>query len=143
MSLKMRIQDDMKSAMKAQDKTRVSVLRMLMSELKYAQAAVNLREELAETEVEKVVTSYYKKLDKSLGDFPEGDARDAVKAEMKVVAEYMPQKASSGDVTKAIDEVLAGTPDRQFGPLMKQVMAKLGSGADGKVVSEILKQKLQ
>lgn len=143
MSLKQRIQDDMKAGMKAQDKVRVSVLRMIMSEMKYAQAATNVHEELAEADVQKVVTGYFKKLEKSLSDFPEGDARQAVQAELKIISEYMPQKASSGDVAKAVDEVMAATPDRQFGPLMKQVMAKLGPGADGKMVSELLKQKLQ
>ena len=143
MSLKQKITDDMKTAMKAQDKVRVGVLRMLMSELKYAQAAVNVREELGDDETLKVVSGYYKKLEKSLGDFPEGSAKDNIKHEMKIVEDYLPKKVSAADVGKAIDEVLAAATDRQFGPLMKQVMTKLGGGADGKIVSELLKQKLQ
>ena len=133
----------MKTAMKAQDKVRVGVLRMIMSEFKYAQAAVNLRDELGDDEAMKVVLSYYKKLEKSLSDYPDGEAKDNVKIEMKIIEEYTPKKATAADVGKAIDDVMAGTADRQFGPLMKQVMTKLGAGADGKIVSELLKQKLQ
>jgi uncharacterized protein len=141
-SLKDRMNEELKTAMKARDKERTSVLRMLLSEVKYAQAAVNVHQDLPDDEVIKVITSYHKRLTKSLEDFPEGERRDAVRAEIKIVDDYLPRKASEDDVRKAVDQVLAGTSDRTFGPLMKEVMAKLGSAADGKVVSQVLKQKL-
>src|SRR4051812_4874627 len=120
--------------MKARDKDRTSVLRMILSEVKYAAAAVNIHAELGEDEVAKVVGVYYKRLDKSLADYPEGEKRAQIALEMKIVAEYLPQKATPEQTSAAIDAVLAGTSDRTFGPLMKEVLAKLGSGADGKLV---------
>lgn len=142
MGLMQSIQDDLKAAMKSQDKVRMGALRMLLSDLKYAKAAVSMSEELPDPEVIKVVQSYHKKLEKSLGDFPAGEARQAIEAEIKIIAEYVPQKASREQVVQAVDAVLASTTERQFGAVMKLVMAQLGSAGDGKVVSEILKAKL-
>ena len=142
MSLKERINEDLKTAMKARDKERTSVLRMLLSELKYAAAAVNVHQELPEDEVLKVISSYQKRLTKSLDDDPEGEKRDEIRGELKIVEDYLPKKAGPEEVGKAIDQVLAGTTDRTFGPLMKEVLAKLGGAADGKLVSQLLKQRL-
>jgi hypothetical protein len=142
MGLKDRIQDDIKTAMKAKDAPRLSVLRMVMSEIKNKQSQVNLREELPEADVLAVVGSYQKKLTKSLDDYPAGDAKNALLAEIKVVEEYLPQKSSEADTKKAIDKVLGVTADRNFGSVMKLVMAELQGNGDGRLVSQLLKEKL-
>ncbi|MCX6108607.1 MAG: GatB/YqeY domain-containing protein [Proteobacteria bacterium] len=142
MSLKERINEDLKKAMKARDKERTSVLRMLLSEIKYTQAAVNVHAELPEAEVLKVVGLYHKRMLKSLDDYPEGEKRDQIRSELGIVDEYLPKRASRAEVEQVVDEVLRGTEDREFGPLMKQVLARLGTAADGKVVSEVLKPRL-
>jgi uncharacterized protein len=142
MGLKDKIQDDIKTAMKAKDAARLSVLRMVLSEIKYAQAQVNLQTELPDAEVLKVVTSYQKKLTKSLDDYPAGDKRTAIEAEIKVVEEYLPKKATADETMRVIDKVLAATTDRNFGAVMKLVMAEVGDAGDGKTVSQLLKPKL-
>jgi uncharacterized protein YqeY len=141
MGLKDKIQEDIKTAMKAKDAVRLSVLRMVLSDIKYAQAQVNLQTELPEAEVLKVVAGYQKKLTKSLEDFPEGEKRTALVNEIRIVEEYLPTKIGEKETTAAVDKVLASTSDRNFGALMKLVMSSLGEGADGKLVSQILKQK--
>ena len=142
MSLKDKLNEDMKNAMKAKDKDRLSVLRMILSEVKYAQSAVSMAQELPDDEVMKVVAGYHKRLAKSLEEFPEGEKRDAIRVEMAVVDAYLPKKAGADETRKAVDKVLAGTADRTFGPLMKSVLAELGGSADGKIVSQILKERL-
>jgi uncharacterized protein YqeY len=142
MGLKEQIQEDIKTAMKAKDAARLSVLRMIMAEIKNQQAQVNLREELPEDVVLKVVGSYQKKLTKSLDDYPVGDARNALLSEIKVVDEYLPQKASEEQTRKAVDKVLASTADRNFGTVMKLVIAELQGQGDGKLVSSIIKEKM-
>lgn len=142
MGLKDKIQEDIKTAMKAKDAARLSVLRMVMAEIKNQQAQVNLREELPEDEVLKVVTSYQKKLSKSLEDYPAGDARNALLAEIKVVEEYLPKKASEAETKAAVEKVLAASSDRNFGNLMKLVMSELKGSGDGKLVSSLLKEKI-
>lgn len=142
MSLKERINEDLKTAMKAKDKDRTSVLRMLLSELKYAQAAVNVHQELPDDEALKVVSSYHKRLTKSLDDYPEGERRDAIRTELKIVDDYLPKKAGADEVKKIVEQVLSGTAERNFGVLMKDVMGRLGGSGDGKLVSQILKEHL-
>lgn len=142
MGLKDKIQEDIKTAMKAKNASRLSVLRMVMAEIKNQQAQVNLREELPEAEVLKVVGSYQKKLTKSLDDYPAGDARNALLEEIKVVEEYLPQKASEAETRIAVDKVLAATADRNFGAIMKLVMAELQGNADGRLVSQLIKDKI-
>src|SRR5690606_31318786 len=119
------------------DANRTGVLRMLLSELKYAQAAVNVHQELPEDEVLKVITTYHKRLVKSLDDYPEGERRAAIRAEMTIVEEYLPKKAGPEEVASIVDEILAGTDERNFGVLMKETLARLGSAGDGKVVSQV------
>ena len=142
MSLKQRVSDELKAAMKAQAKLKLSVLRMILSEIKYAQAAVNVHEEMSDAAVEKVIGTYHKRLAKSLEDFPDETKKAEIRAEMVIVEEFLPKKASVEDVSKAIDEVLGESDERNFGIVMKAVLAKLGSAADGKTVSKLVKEKL-
>ncbi len=142
MAIKDRINEDLKTAMKAKDKDRLSVLRMILSEIKYAQAAVNVHQDLPEADVLKVVATYQKRLTKSLDDYPEGEKRTQIQTEIAIVDDYLPKKVGPDEVKKAIDDVLRATSERAFGPLMKEVLARLGSGGDGKVVSQLLKDKL-
>ena len=142
MSLKTRISDDIKTAMKSKDVKRLSVLRMILSDLKYAQAQVNLQTELPEEEVVKVVSGYQKKLEKSVNDYPDGENRNGILEEIKIVAEYLPKRATAEEVEKIVAQVLSETTDRTFGILMKTVLEKLGQAGDGKLVSQILKAKL-
>lgn len=145
MSLKNRLNEELKNAMKAKDKDRVSVLRMLISEMKYAAAQVNVHQELADEEVAKVISTYHKRLGKSLEDYPEGDQRAQIKLEMSIVEEFLPKKASESETLAAIDKVLSqqlDTKEKNFGSLMKGVMDLLGSSGDGRLVSRLLKEKM-
>ena len=137
-----RITSDLKIAMKAQDKLTTSVLRMMLSELKYAKANLNAEDALPEKDAVKVVTIYHKRLVKSLDDYPEGEKRAALDSEIAVVVKYLPAKASEAEVTAVVESVLGATEERNFGLLMKDVMAQLGDTADGKMVSKVLKSKL-
>lgn len=142
MSLKEKLNLALKEAMKAKEQIRTSVLRMILSELKYAQAAVNIHQDLADSEVERVVSTYHKRLVKSLEDYPEGERREAIQREIGIVEEYLPKKAGPEAVKAAIESAMSSTLERNFGLLMKDVMARLGTGADGKLVSTMLKAKL-
>lgn len=145
MSLKNQIAEDLKNAMKAKDKDKVSVLRMLVSEMKYAAAQVNVHQELNDEEVGKVIGTYHKRLAKSLEDYPEGEQRTQIKLEMAIVEGYLPKKASESEVLAVIEKVLAkesAEKERNFGMLMKSVMETLGASADGRIVSKLLKEKV-
>ena len=137
-----RITADLKTAMKAQEKLKTSVLRMMLSELKYAKANVSGSEELPEKDALQVVTTYHKRLTKSLGDYPDEEKKSAIQAEIDIVSLYLPAKASRDEVEQVVKSVIGGTEERNFGLLMKQAMSQLGDAADGKIVSEVLKSEL-
>lgn len=142
MSLKDKISDDIKTAMKAKDKQRTSVLRMLLSEVKYAEVGQSEAKALDDNAILKVVSTYAKRLTKSLQDFEGTDKVDDIKQELKIIEEYLPKKASEEEVTGFVTDLLSKTDERNFGILMKQVLGHFGSAADGKVVSQVLKSHL-
>lgn len=92
MTLMERISEDMKTAMKAKDKFRTQVLRMVLSEFKYAMTANERSTSLDDATATKVMTSYRKKLKKSLDAFPESEAerRSEISKEMEVIDSYLP-----------------------------------------------------
>jgi uncharacterized protein YqeY len=140
--IKDKISEEIKTAMKAQNKDRLSVLRMMLSELKYAASQENVHAEMSDEADLKVVSSYHKKLAKSREEYPDEESKQRISKEILIVEEFMPKRASEEEIVKMVDTVLAGTSDRNFGALMREVVAKLGGSADGKLVSEILKKKL-
>lgn len=143
MGLKTQISDDIKTAMKAQDKDRLQVLRMVLSELKYAQAqSGNVHTDLPLEEEQRIVSSYHKKLEKAVADYPGEAEKQKLRAEMAVVEAYMPKRASEVEIRKAAEDLLANTSEKQFGVLMKQLMGSFGSAADGKLISAVLKELL-
>jgi len=142
MSLKDQLKEDVKLAMKAGEKAKVAVIRMLLSELQYAQTAGDAAKELSDQDCLKAIQAYHKKLAKSLDDFFDEAKKAVIKSEMAYVEIYLPKKAGEGETLKAVKEVLAHTQDRNFGALMKQVMTKLGESGDGALISKILKSEL-
>jgi uncharacterized protein YqeY len=133
---------DIKNAMKSGDQIRKNVLRMALSDIKYAQSAINVHQELDEASVMKVLAGYHKKLQKAFEDFPEGDKKKELLVEMAIIEEYLPKKPTPEALERAVDEVMSQNPSRQFGDLMKAVLSHLGSSASAKEVSEIIKRKL-
>lgn len=142
MTLEETISADMKKAMKEGDVALKDVTRMLLSEVKYAQASVNIKEKLDDKAVLKVIESYQKKLTKALKDYPEGDKRKSLESEIALVGRYLPKRASEDEIEQVVTRVVAGATDKNFGVLMKKVMAELGGNADGQIISQKIKQHL-
>lgn len=135
-----KISNDIKTAMKSGDQLRKNVLRMILSDIKYAQAAVNVHQELDEQAVMKVVASYHKKLKKSFDEFPDGDKKKELLLEIAVVEEYLPKMMSVEEIDRAIEKTLAAHPQGNFGELMKASLALLGNPSAAKELSERLKK---
>ena len=143
MGIREQIKADMKAAMKAGEKKKTSVLRMLLSELQYAETAVDGSQSLNDNDALKVVQSYQKRLGKSLEDFPQGDKSREISEEMGFVSVYLPQKIDEAEIAKTVDSILAGTEERNFGRLMQEALASLGETADGNLVNKVLKERLE
>jgi uncharacterized protein YqeY len=141
MSLLERLQEDMKKALKAGDKDRLSVLRMLIADVK----VIDLQpKKISE---EETVAAYGKKLRKGIEEYeklgkPEQVAK--LKGELAVVEDYLPQKASPADTERIVDEFLAKNTftERQIGQAMGALMKAHGGQIEPAVANGLLRKKL-
>ena len=138
--MKEKIQESMKAAMKAGDKTRTGVLRMILADIQSA--------ELAGREIMDGLVAFARRAEKSIEEYTRLGKHDEVaklKQEHAIVSEFLPQKLSDEALEKVVAEVVAAeglTGMKDFGRGMKAAMAACGPQADGKKVQAILKQKL-
>lgn len=140
------IQQDLKQAMLARDEITVSTLRMLLSELKYAE--VRKGETLGESEVIGVIQKEIKKRREAAEGFRKGGREEQAQkeeTELVVLEKYMPLQISDEELTKIVEEVinnLGATTMQDMGKVIGEVMAKVGQGAEGSRVSALIRQKL-
>ena len=139
MDIVSRLQTDMKIAMKAGKKERLGVIRMLLSDAQVA--------DLKKTTPDEAVTSYAKKLAKSAEEYQKyGKTAEVeqLKAELRIVQEYLPKKASTEDTAKLVDEFLAKNnfTEKQIGQAMGAFMKAHGPQVDPAAANQLIKQKL-
>ncbi|HET7752937.1 MAG TPA: GatB/YqeY domain-containing protein [Anaeromyxobacteraceae bacterium] len=146
MALKDRIDADLKSAMKDKDAARLSVVRMLKSAIKYRE--IELMKPLDDAGIEGVVASEIKRRRDSVEQYRAGNREDLAskeEAEIGVLQGYLPQQLSAAEVAAKVDAAIekAGAKGpKDMGAVMKLLMPEVQGRADGKVVSELVKQKL-
>jgi hypothetical protein len=145
-TLKSRINDDIKNAMRAGDARRRDALRLLLAALK--QREVDERKELADGDIIAVIEKMLKQRRDSIAQFEKGgrqDLADAEKFELEVLQAYMPQALSDAEIAAAVvaamsDTGAAGPTD--MGRVMAALKAKLAGRADMGKVSALVKSKL-
>jgi uncharacterized protein YqeY len=144
--IKEQLNEDMKVALKAGDKLRLSVVRMLMSELKNERIAKGA--DLDEASERKVLTSYAKKRKEAM-DAARAGGREEIaqreQAELDITMSYLPKQISDDDlrtVVKKHVEASGASGPQAFGAVMKQVMAEVGGQADGKLISSLVREML-
>ena len=148
MSLKEQIVSDLTAAMKAKDADRLGVLRMVKANLMNRQ--IDKGGELTDDEVLKALQTLVKQRRDSIQQYENAGRADlAAKeaAEIGFIDVYLPQAASAEEIAAAVDAAAAETGAssmKDMGTLMKAAMANLaGKNADGKMVSEAVKARLQ
>ena len=147
MSLKEQILADMTAAMKAKDAPRTSTLRMVKAALQNRE--IEKGAPLDDDELQKMLRSLVKQRRDSIEQYQKGNRQDLVdkeQAEIIVIEGYLPQAASQAEIDQAVTEAIAETGAsslKGMGAVMKAVMSRLaGKNADGRTVSETVKQKL-
>ena len=141
MSILEQVQDDVKTAMKAGEKEKVGRLRMVVAALQ-AEEKEGKGDEVAALQRERK-----RRLDaaEALREGDRADAADAEDAEAKLIEGYLPEQLSNDEldelVTAAVSEAGASEP-KDMGNVMKALMPKLGGRADGKRVSQAVREKL-
>jgi uncharacterized protein YqeY len=150
MSLKDTIAGDITAAMKAKDADRLSVLRMAKAALMNEANRKSADYVLSDDESAKVLQKLVNQRKDSIEQF-EKAGRDEMaakeKAELLVLQEYLPQAASNEEIEQAVAQAISETGAssiKEMGAVMKAAQAKLaGKSADGKIISETVKAKLQ
>ena len=141
MSVLARLQEDMKIAMKSGQKARLTVIRMLISDVKNIDLAPKKLTE------EETVAAYAKKLRKSVEEYEKlGRAAEVaqLKSEIAIVEEYLPKKASPEETDQLVESFLAQNTftEKQMGQAMGQFMKAHGANVDPALANAAIKKRL-
>jgi uncharacterized protein YqeY len=146
MSLKIRIVDDMKTAMKARETARLGAIRLLMAAMK--QKEVDERIELDDAGVVAIIEKMLKQRRDSITQYETGkrhDLADAEKFEVQVLTAYMPAGLSAAEVEVVVAAAVAESGAKapaDMGKVMALVKPKIAGRADMAEVSKLVKAKL-
>ena len=141
-----RILNDLKEAMKTQDKTTLAVIRMVKGAMQMEE--LNKKKELDDDEVIALIAKQIKTRKESIVEFEKGNRQDLIDAtntEIEILNKYMPEQLSEEEVNNIIDEIFTEVkPEsmRDMGKIMGLANSKLKGRADMSYVSSIIKNKL-
>jgi uncharacterized protein YqeY len=146
MSLKEKISEDMKSAMRAKETARLGAIRLLLAAMK--QREVDERIELTDADVVAIIEKMLKQRRDSISQYKAANRQDLVDVEefeVSVLQTYMPQQLSEAEIVSAIAEAIAATGaagPQDMGKVMGVVKPKLAGRADMGKVSGLIKAQL-
>lgn len=150
MSLKNRITEDIKNAMKAKDKVRLetvrSIKKVILEEEVNARAAG--KDSLTEAQEMDILSRVAKQRRDSIEQYTQAgrqELADREAAELAVIEEYLPKQLSDEEIAKVIDEIIAevgASSPKDMGKVMGPAMQQLKGKADGKKVQEVVKARL-
>ncbi|WP_459910124.1 GatB/YqeY domain-containing protein [Desulfotomaculum defluvii] len=145
-SLKDKLMNDLKIAMKAKDKLKVDTIRMANAAIKNAE--INGRKELTEDQVLDILAKEIKMRRDSLVEYRKANRPEAVEKieqEINILMVYMPAQLSEQELRTVIQETIQQTGaqgSKDMGKLMGALMPKVKGKADGKLVSSMVKELL-
>ncbi|MCH7926554.1 MAG: GatB/YqeY domain-containing protein [Deltaproteobacteria bacterium] len=147
MSLQSKISEDVKNALRNQEKLKLSVLRMLLASIK--NRIIELKnKELPDEQIVAVIGSEIKKRRDAVYEFEKvgrQDAADAEKDEISILMDYMPAQLTEDQIISLIDNTISELSIesiKDLGKLMKSLMPKTRGKADGALVSKLVRKKL-
>ena len=146
LSLEEIIFNDMKKALKGNEKLKLSTLRLIRAAIKNAE--ISKKDKLTEDEVIGIVANNLKKLEESLDIFTKGqrpELADKAKKEIEIVKKYLPEQLPEEEVEKIVKATFIkfgfkGLQD--IGPAMKEIIPQLKGKADGKIVNKMVRDLL-
>lgn len=146
MSLKEKLQEDLKSSMKNKDTIRKSVVTLIRAAIK--QHEVDNRVELADDTIIDIISKQLKQRKDSLAEFEKANRDDLVeetKSEIQVLEGYLPQQLSEEELEKIVIETIAevgATSMKDMGKIMATIKPKTAGRADGRKINELVKKNL-
>ncbi|WP_003540901.1 GatB/YqeY domain-containing protein [Desulfotomaculum nigrificans] len=144
--MKTRLMNDMKEAMKAKDKLKVDTIRMVNAAIKNAE--INAKKELSESEVIDVIAREIKMRRDALEEYKKANRPEEmakIKEEIDILMAYMPKQLSESEIRQIVQKTINQTSAqgaKDMGKVMGILMPKVKGKADGKLVSNIVKELL-
>jgi uncharacterized protein YqeY len=150
MTLKTRLQDDLKAALKAGDKRKLAALRLTLSSIKLAETAESRQAhgDLSDEEALAILQTEVKRRRDTIAELETVDRPELLadeKAELKSLLDYLPKQLSREQIAEVARAVIAqtgATGPAQTGAVMKQLVAQLKGQADGRLVNEVVRELL-
>ena len=147
MSLKAKLQEDLKLAMKNKDTVKKSVVTLIRAEIK--QREVDTRTELGDDEIIDVITKQLKQRRDAKTEFAKASRDDLVQeaeAEIEVLMEYLPRQLSKEELNEIVKDTISevgATSMKDMKKIMAAIKPKTKGVADGKMINELVKSNLQ
>ncbi|AJY76322.1 GatB/YqeY domain-containing protein [Paenibacillus beijingensis] len=147
MNLSERLNDDMKQAMKNQDKFKLTTIRMIRSAVKNLE--IDLKRPLDDNEVLDIVSREIKQRKDSLQEFEKAGRDDLIKdvaAEIEIISQYLPEQLTEEEIKAIVEQTIQETgasSKAEMGKVMSALMPKVKGRADGKLVNQAVQQFLQ
>ena len=147
MSLKQKLQEDLKSSMKNKDAIKKSVITLIRSSIK--QYEVDNRVELQDDEIVDLIAKQLKQTRDSREEFAKAGRDDLVskaEAEIEVLKEYLPQQLSEEELNEIVISTISevgATSMKDMKKIMTSIMPKVKGRADGKLINELVKKNLE
>ena len=147
MSLKQKLQEDLKSSMKNKDTNKKSVITLIRASIK--QYEVDNRVELGDDEIVDLIAKQLKQTRDSREEFAKAGREDLVskaEAEIEVLKEYLPQQLSEEELNEIVISTISevgATSMKDMKNIMSSIMPKVKGRADGKLINELVKKNLQ
>ncbi len=146
MQLRERLTSAMKEAMKSRDTLRLSTVRMVLSSVKNRD--IELRRELNDAEITETIVTLCKQRRESIRLFKEAGRQELVdkeEAELALLLEFLPQQLTREELVSLVEKAIvetSATSGKDMGKVMKALAPSVSGRADGKLVSEVVKEKL-
>lgn len=148
MTLRERLDADMKDAMRAKDQLRLDVVRAVKSAVKYREVEGDKAVVLDEAGILQVLGSEIKKRRDSVEQYRAGGREELARkeeAEIAILQAYLPQQLTPAELAAKVEAAIAqvgAKGPKDMGQVMKALLPEVQGRADGKAVSELVKQKL-
>jgi len=152
LTLKQRLAEDLKTAMKAGDRLRIECLRMLRARILDHEVGLRPRKglgyELSDDEATQVVLAYAKQRREAIEEFQKGRREDLAareQSELSIVQSYLPPPLGEAEIRALVGAAIAevgATSIGDLGAVMKRVLPAVQGRADGKLVSQIVREAL-
>lgn len=148
MSLRDRLSEDLKLAMKARDQLRMDVIRMIKAAV--LNKEVEMKKDLDDAEMSRIMTTMIKQRKESVEQYEKGQRAELAakeRHEISIIESYLPKALSAGELERIVESVIGetgATSAKEMGAVMKAVMTRLaGQPVDGKQVSDLVRSKLK